>query len=104
MKIGIKSFDVQPSKMKLAIAHAFYSHAPFQAGEYFILACIMAGAAFLFMLLSIFYYEYVDPEEFENVEDDNEKSSKKSIKEEDVDSGVDEDKNEEKTDSVTTDF
>ena len=41
----------------------------------------MAGAAFLFMLLSIFYYEYVDPEEFENV-DDNEKSSKKSIKEE----------------------
>jgi len=89
--------------MELVIAHAFYSHTPFQAGEYFILACIMAGAAFLFMLLSIFYYEYVDPEEFENV-DDNEKSSKKSIKEEEVDSGVDEEKNEEKTDSVTTDF
>ena len=103
MEIGIKSFDAQPSKMDLAIAYASYSHT-FQAGEYFILACIMAGAAFLFMLLSIFYYEYVDPEEFENVEDDNEKSSKKSIKEEDVDSGVDEDKNEEKTDSITTDF
>ena len=88
--------------MELVIAHAFYSHTPFQAGEYFILACIMAGAAFLFMLLSIFYYEYVDPEEFENVEDDNEKQ--KSIKEEDVDSGVDDEKNEEKTDSVTTDF
>ena len=64
----------------------------------------MAGAAFLFMLLSIFYYEYVDPEEFENVEDDNEKSSQKSIKEEDVDSGVDEEKTEEKTNSETTDF
>ena len=77
---------------------------PLQAGEYFILACIMAGAAFLFMLLSIFYYEYVDPEEFENAEDDNEKSSQKSIKEEDVDSGVDEEKTEEKTNSETTDF
>ena len=77
---------------------------PFQAGEYFILACIMAGAAFLFMLLSIFYYEYVDPEEFENAEDDNEKSSQKSIKEEDVDSGVDEEKTEEKNNSETTDF
>jgi len=75
-----------------------------QAGEYFILACIMAGAAFLFMLLSIFYYEYVDPEEFENAEDDNEKSSQKSIKEEDVDSGVDEEKTDEKNNSETTDF
>ena len=64
----------------------------------------MAGAAFFFMILSIFYYEYVDPKEFENVEDGDEKSSKKSIKDEDVDSGVDEEKNEEKTNSVTTDF
>ena len=86
------------------LTHNSNLRTPFQAGEYFILACIMAGAAFLFMLLSTFYYEYVDPKEFKNAEDDNEKSSQKSIKEEDVDSGVDEEKTEEKTNSETTDF
>ena len=62
----------------------------------------MAGAAILFMILSIFYYEYVDPEEFTKVEDNDEKTSKQSVKDEDEDSGVDE--TEEKTNSETTDF
>ena len=63
----------------------------------------MAGAAILFMILSIFYYEYVDPKEFETVEDGDEKS-KKSIKSEDEDSGVEEEKDERKTNLETTDF
>ena len=47
-----------------------------QAGEYFILAIIMFSAAVIFMLLSIFYYEYIDPAAFDA--DDDDKQSKKS--------------------------
>ena len=50
-----------------------------QAGEYFILAIIMLVAALIFMLLSIFYYEYVDPESFE-ADADDEKKSRRSTK------------------------
>ena len=39
---------------------------PTQSGEYFILSAIMAGSTSVFILLSIFYYEYVDPSEFDD--------------------------------------
>ena len=50
----------------------------FQAQEYFYLAIIMLGTTSIFILLSIFYYEYVDPAIFDEVvddESDNEKAS-----------------------------
>ena len=45
---------------------------PTQTGEYFILAFIMVGSAMIFILLSIFYYEYVP--EFEEKPLEKEKS------------------------------
>ena len=36
----------------------------------------MAGAALIFMLLSIFYYEYVDSSSFEEEKDDEEEKGK----------------------------
>ena len=47
---------------------------PTQSGEYFILSAIMAGSTTVFILLSIFYYEYVDPAIFESNDDDSENS------------------------------
>ncbi|CAG5110947.1 Oidioi.mRNA.OKI2018_I69.chr2.g5294.t1.cds [Oikopleura dioica] len=38
---------------------------PTQSGEYFILSAIMASSTTVFILLAIFYYEYVDPSEFD---------------------------------------
>lgn len=52
---------------------------PTQSGEYFILSAIMAGSTSVFILLSIFYYEYIDPAEFENKPQQlNEKIDEKS--------------------------
>ena len=36
----------------------------FQSGEYFILALIMLGSSSIFILLSIFYYEYIPEDAF----------------------------------------
>ena len=47
---------------------------PTQAGEYFILAFIMVGSALIFILLSIFYYEYVPEFEEKPAEQETEKS------------------------------
>ncbi|CBY18965.1 unnamed protein product [Oikopleura dioica] len=46
------------------------SMAPTQSGEYFILAAIMVGAALIFVLLSIFYYEYVPEGTFDENEEE----------------------------------
>jgi len=51
---------------------------PTQAGEYFILAMIMLGASSIFILLSIFYYEYIPEDAFakdekEDIKDETEK-------------------------------
>ena len=43
-----------------------------------ILAAIMLGTSLIFVALSIFYYDYVDPAEFENSADEDEKSKKSS--------------------------
>lgn len=42
----------------------------FKSGEYFILAAIMVGAALIFVLLSIFYYEYVPEGTFDENEEE----------------------------------
>ena len=41
---------------------------PTQTGEYYILAFIMLGAAMIFVLLSIFYYDYVPEAEFDDTQ------------------------------------
>jgi solute carrier family 15 oligopeptide transporter 1 len=45
---------------------------PTQSGEYFILAAIMVGAALVFVLLSMFYYEYVPEGTFDEDEEGEE--------------------------------
>ncbi|CAG5104275.1 Oidioi.mRNA.OKI2018_I69.chr1.g1174.t1.cds [Oikopleura dioica] len=50
-----------------------------QAQEYFYLAIIMLGTTSIFILLSIFYYEYVDPAIFDEAVDDESDDEKASI-------------------------
>ena len=45
-----------------------------------ILAAIMLGTSLIFVALSIFYYDNVDPAEFENSADEEDEKSKKSSK------------------------
>ena len=67
---------------------------PTQTGEYFILAFIMVGSALIFILLSMFYYEYVPEAEFDDVANSTTKSeqqsSRTSIKKEEINPAFDE--------------
>ena len=42
-----------------------------QSNEYFIFAGLMTGAAIAFMLLAIFYYEYVPEGAYDNLDEDD---------------------------------
>ena len=46
---------------------------PLQSMEYFIFAALMAGSAIAFMLLAIFYYEYVPPGTYDEIDDGGKK-------------------------------
>ena len=48
-----------------------------QSNEYFIFAGLMAGAAIAFMLLAIFYYEYVPEGAYDNLDDDDDNVDEK---------------------------
>ena len=67
---------------------------PTQTGEYFILAFIMVGSALIFILLSMFYYEYVPEAEFDDAANSTAKSEQQSprtsTKEEEINPAFDE--------------
>ena len=67
---------------------------PTQTGEYFILAFIMVGSALIFILLSMFYYEYVPEAEFDDSANSTAKSEQQSprtpVKKEEINPAFDE--------------
>ena len=56
----------------------------FKAGEYFALAAIMVGATGIFVLLSIFYYEYVPEGTFADKDEDEIKNGPEIITSKDL--------------------
>ena len=72
----------------------------FQAGEYFALSAIMLGASMIFVLLSIFYYDYVPEGTFVDNPNDEElevKSEKPETGEENPSMALEEKTEEEET-------